>query len=549
MSISFNLIDERWIPCLRANGARDELGLHDVLMQAHQLRDIRGDTALETAALYRLLLAVLHRVFGPKGRSEWITLWKQEDVGFDVQRLEKYLLRSDVYSRFDLFHPQRPFYQALDVRAGKKSIISMVLQMASGNNATLFDHHTEQVGVALTPAQAARALITSQGFGFGGLSGLPEKFTDAPCAKGIIFFAAGENLFETLMLNLVCYYEDEPIPCLNADDCPAWEMDDPFLPNRQHPKGYLDYLTWHNRRIWLYPEISEQGVVVRQMSWAPGLRLDSEDIDPMKQYIADDQEGFRVLCFQPDRALWRDSAVLLRLGDNNKHPRIVGWLADLSGRSPKALEENRQYRLMALGLAKSRASLDFLRAESLPLPIEFLANEGFVSDLSTAIEFSEKTGKLLNRCAFLLAWLIHTPSTPDKNFDELDQKFDEQTRIDDKITRGRNDKSKDREAQQVYRLFSSFGVERLYWSQLEAHFHRLIQDLPDDPETAKENWRAHLKRVAHGAFNQAIAYAGADRRAQRAIVKAEEQFRFGLAQILNVKQTDSLNGGETNVPD
>jgi hypothetical protein len=226
----------------------------------------------------------------------------------------------------------------------------------------------------------------------------------------------------------------------------------------------------------------------------------------------------------------------------------VGWLADLSGRSPKALEENRQYRLMALGLAKSRASLDFLRAESLPLPIEFLANEDFVSDLSTALEFSEKTGKLLNRCAFLLAWLIHTPSTPNKNFDELDKKFDEQTRIDDKINRGRNDKSKDREAQHIYQLFSSFGVERLYWSQLEAHFHRLIQDLPSDPEAAKEKWRAHLKRVANAAFYQAIAYAGTDRRAQRAIVKAEEQFRFGLAQILNINQSDTLTGGETNVP-
>jgi hypothetical protein len=99
----------------------------------------------------------------------------------------------------------------------------------------------------------------------------------------------------------------------------------------------------------------------------------------------------------------------------------------------------------------------------------------------------------------------------------------------------------------VYQLCSSFGVERLYWSQLEAHFHRLIQDLPNDPEAAKEKWRGHLKRVANATFKQALAYAGADRRAQRAIVKAEEQFRFGLAQLLNIKQTDSTNGGETNV--
>lgn len=557
MSITFNLIDERWIPCTRANGTRDELSLRDTLAQAHQLREIQGDTPLETAALHRLLLTVLHRVFGPKDRTAWLDLWKRRDAGFEMQLLENYLLRADIYPRFDLFHPKRPFYQSLDHRAEQKSVITLVLQMASGNNATLFDHHTEQVGVALTPPQAARALITSQAFGIGGLSGIKEKnkqgkkqdvpFVDAPCAKGTIFFGAGESVFETLTLNLVRYHEDEPIPCPNADDCPAWEMDDPFLPKRKHPKGYLDYLTWHNRRIWLYPETSEQGIVVKQMSWAPGLRVEAEDTDPMKQYVADEQEGFQPLCFLPDRALWRDSAVLLRLGDKSKPPRIVGWMADLAGRSPKVLEATRQYRLMALGLAKSRASFHFVRAESLPLSVEFLTNEACVSALSTALEDAEKTGKLLNRCGYLLAWLVCKPATPDEKFCESDGESDQQTKIDRKMNKGSNPRSDDREAQQSYQLFSSFGVERLYWSQLEAHFHRLIQDLPSDPEAAKEKWRGHLKRVARAAFQQAIAYAGADRRAQRAIVKAEEQFQFGLARLLNIKQTDSTNGGETNV--
>jgi len=547
MSISFNLIDQRWIPCLRDGGTRDELSLRDTLTQAHQLREIRGDTPLETAALHRLLLAVLHCVFdGPKNRPAWIEMWKQGQGQFGGQPVEDYLLRADIYPRFDLFHPQRPFYQSLDPRAGEKSVITLVLQMASGNNATLFDHHTEQVGVALTPSQAARTLIASQAFGIGGLSGLPDKFTDAPCAKGTVFFAASISVFETLMLNLVRYYEDEPLPQSNADDCPAWEMDDPFVPDRNLPRGYLDYLTWHNRRIWLYPEISAQGVVVKRMSWAPGLRLQAEDIDPMKQYIAG-KEGFRVLCFQPERALWRDSAVLLRVGDKDKPPHIVKWMADLAERPPKVLEATRQYRLMALGLAKDRASLDFMRAENLPLSVEFLTNKDCVSDLSTALELAEKTGKLLNRCAFLLAWLIRTPSTPDKNFDESTKGFDEQMRIDSKIASGKNDRSKDREAQQVYQLFSSFGVERLYWSQLEVHFHRLIQDLPSQSEVAIEKWRDHLRQVARAAFSQAVAYAGTDRRAQRAIVKAEEQFRFGLARLLNIKESDFMNGGETNV--
>ena len=67
MTYSFNLIDEPWIPCLRPDGTTIALGLRETLLQAHELREIRGDTPLETAALHRLLLAILHRVFGPSG--------------------------------------------------------------------------------------------------------------------------------------------------------------------------------------------------------------------------------------------------------------------------------------------------------------------------------------------------------------------------------------------------------------------------------------------------------------------------------------------------
>ena len=116
MSISFNLIDERWIPVLRADGTRDELGLRDTLMQAHQLREIRGDTPLETVALHRLLLAVLHRVFGPKGRSEWLALWKRKENGFELTPLEKYW--TTWKGKFNLFDERYPFLQIAESPGG-----------------------------------------------------------------------------------------------------------------------------------------------------------------------------------------------------------------------------------------------------------------------------------------------------------------------------------------------------------------------------------------------------------------------------------------------
>ena len=127
MTYTFNLIDEPWIPCLTFDGERVEFGLRDSLVQAHELRELHGDTPLETAALYRLLLAVLHRVFGPEKRSRWKSLWARER--FDKSTLENYLHRPEIYRRFDLFDPEKPFYQPCkqpqddtDDESGKKHV-------------------------------------------------------------------------------------------------------------------------------------------------------------------------------------------------------------------------------------------------------------------------------------------------------------------------------------------------------------------------------------------------------------------------------------------
>ena len=323
MNPSFDLVESPWMPCMRADGSATDLGLRDTLARAHELRELGGESPLVTAALHRLLLAVLHRVFGPASCDEWGALW---DAGFwDMEQVDGYLDRWQ--DRFDLFHTERPFCQSPDERVKPKSVTSLVYEVASGNNPTLFDHHTDAEGITLTPAQAARMLIAAQAFGLAGLSGLPQKFTDGPCARGIVFLVQGDTLFETLSLNLLCYTEESPIPCQRGD-CPTWEMDDPFTPDRTEPQGYLDYLTWQNRRILLLPEPTEGGFVVRQMTMAPALRLGGDVIDPMTHYRQDERRGHLPLAFTEGRALWRDSAALFRLRDVGYRPPLaLGWLS------------------------------------------------------------------------------------------------------------------------------------------------------------------------------------------------------------------------------
>lgn len=524
MAFSFNLIDQPWIPCIRLGGKLDELSLRDTLTQAHTLREIRGDTPLETASLLRLLLVVLHRVFGPKDTAAWRTLWERRDLGLDMPQVNHYLDQTQIYAGFELFGGGRRFYQSRDSRAGEKSVISMALEMASGSNATLFDHHTEDAGIAFSAAQAARSLIVSQNFGFGGLSGLPEKFTDAPCAKGIIFFAEGRSVVETLILNLVRYHEDKPIPQPQNNDLPAWEMADPFE-SRDIPSGYLDYLTWHNRHIWLVPEDLDGKLSVRYMSWSPGLVMKVKDSDPMKQFVGDRENGYDPLCFRADRALWRDSSLLLRINDDDRPPAVVRWMSDLARRGLIGHEQS--YQLRGLGMAKDRASLEFLRAESMPLPLTLLENNEAVGQLSVALELAEKAATRLRMSVFNLARLLVVPNTKEVETD------DEHTLAKLGNT---HDKSKDEDAKRAGKLARSWNTEERYWAALEPYFHRLITDLPNDLDKAAQAWHDELRRAARNAFDYAEQCVSGDPRAARAIAVASQQF-YGRLKSLFPKQT------------
>jgi CRISPR system Cascade subunit CasA len=501
MNPTFDLLQSPWVPCIQAKGASVELGLRDALAQAHELRELHGESPLVTAALHRLLLAVLHRVFGPATCDEWAILWKAGR--WDITRLDVYL---DQWRHgFDLFDLERPFYQARDERVKPKSVSSLVYEVASGNNPTLFDHHTDAEGITLSSAQAARMLVAAQAFGLAGLSGLPQKFTDGPCARGIVFLVQGKTLFETLALNLLRYTDDSPIPRW-PDDCPAWEMDDPFSPNRTQPRGYLDYLTWLNRRVLLLPEPTEDGVVVREMTMAPALRLDDSVLNPMTHYRRDEKRGPLPLAFNEGRALWRDSAALFRLGDKGyQPPQAFQWLSELVDEGH--LDESQTRRCLALGMSKKQAKVNFYRSQRMPLPMRYLKEKALVESLGTALTMAEETSRQLWGAARTLATFILSP--------EAD------------LESARQPVREDLDA-----LTHQWAVERRYWSRLELPFRRTMEALPQDTDEALTTWRRTLLKTVWEAFDQIADNLGHDPPTLKAVVRAREQLAAGLVKIL-----------------
>lgn len=509
MNISFNLVERPWIPTLDMQGRAAELGVRETLARAHELRSVQSASPLETATLHRLLLAVLHSALrGPRSQREWVELWRQGRWNMSV--IDAYL--EQWHNRFDLFHPQTPFYQVRQDRMALKPAALLTHGMATANE--LFEHGVATQDAILTPSQAARALLAAQCYGLGGLCHpqLGIHLITAPLTRGIVFLIEGDSLFQTLALNLLRYDRIDQIP-ITGDDRPAWEMEDPFKPARSQPLGYLDYLTWQNRKLSLIPEEADGQVIVRRYWIDRGLSL-GEVLDPMKQYSRT-EKGWKHLPFSEERALWRDSHSLFRLKspDQNRPPLAIKELASHVG---DLFDASQVYRCMALGAGVhyKDAKIFFYRQEHLPLPLAYFRDEHgdeLVEQLANALDLTDQVRSKLWGAASALARGLLAPNHEAQNGRPADK----------------ND---------IARLIEHWSVERTYWSLLESQFLRFVEEIPKQPAIALKKWQKALQRAAWQSLERAITFAGETPKALKAAVRARTILGSELRKL--IPQTD-----------
>ncbi len=511
---SFNLVDEPWIPCLDHKGRTIELSLRDVFDQAHLLKAITGDSPPVTVSLHRLLLAILHRVFGPEDELAWVALWQAGQ--WDMTAVNVYL---DAWRhRFDLFDSERPFYQAVDERMKVKSVIGLSHDCASGNNSTLFDHHTEDTGESLTPAEAARVLVAGLAYGLAGLSGIQQKFTDGTCAGGIVLLIEGDSLKQTLLLNMIQYPpNNDRFQIHTAKDAPAWEMADPFMPDRKYPLGYLDYLTWQNRRVLFFPEKPNQDVVVRNMTMGPALRFETTLLDPMKNYRIDTKLGHIAISFNENRVFWRDSATLFAFNadmEGKARPpatfRWLRWLID----EMDVPDRQHIYRTVALGMAKKQAKVFFFRQEQLPMPLDYLIDDELVATLDAALMHTGAIAFDLVKSARLMGMYQQLTDVEDRNWQKQWQ--------------GLNVNAKS----SINNWIAHTGMEHNYWAGLDTPFRSFIVDLAQNQEQALIAWHERLRESAWSAFEQAAECVGNDGRSFKAVVRGRNYLYYRLNETV-----------------
>jgi CRISPR system Cascade subunit CasA len=491
MTFSFNLVEEPFVPCTLPDGQAVEYSLRDVLLKAHEIAELRDNSPLVTVALHRLLLAILHRCYqGPRNLADRVAI--RQSGAFDVDRINRYFTeRAD---RFDLFHQTFPFYQCAGYAQDEPSAVNrLVKELSRGNNAALFDHTNDYPRLALTPPEAARAVLSEQVFAYSagrGKKGEPHTL-DAPIARAAEVFALGNNLFQTLWLNLTVYdAEGKPIPC-EKDDCPIWERTSasPHSDSKT-PRGYLDYLTWQSRTLRLHPEYDGDQVVVRRASYSQGRVWQQAGVfyDPFAAYERIADVGDRAIQLRENRDLWRDSAALFQFAETDQFrgPTSLHTLASLIAEGH--LAASARYRVMVMGarVESGQPNLIFWRHETLPLPLAYLQRREVVDYLKLALKLAEEAANAVvnaTKKAVESRLTAQTGQRPD--------------------------------GKRVSQFVDFFASERFYWSRLELPFRELLVALATegaDQATCINAWYWDtLYLAAKFAFDQSIGRIDAGR--------------------------------------
>lgn len=495
-----NASTDSFIPCRGVDGAVREEGLKSALLDAHTITELADASPLGVISQLRLLLAVVIRVFPLKDDEAWLELFAQGQ--FPTGPVEKYL--AEWHDRFELFG-EKPFLQVASLTTDKIAPLSkMVPEISAGNNATLFDHTTDNSNTAYSPAEALRMLLIVQSFGLGGLlkakgtvSGQAfthPNATDSAIARGLTVWLTGENLFQTLLLN-------HPVYAAKAEDKPCWEGDDDAYFARGVTVGMLDRYTGLSRRVRLIEETDAATgqTVVRRMFLTQGRAFDKTQTDPMQCYREDPKAGRKVVLLNEAKATWRDLTALLEMNQSKGvRPAALITVGRLRANHKLPEKLKGKLRLHVAGLSSDKAKVLLWRHDRVSLPAEFLADEKLVALLDDLLGDAKTAADVLRQRVRALCYHFLSPVkgmiSPDPG--------------------------------NVSALLAQIDTRRTFWAHLEGYLPDLLTGLVDrkESEKAMSAWHAAIQKEFTAAIRSAVNQLGNSPRAWAAAANISDYY-------------------------
>lgn len=509
MTAVFSLVDEPWIEVRTVAGGQRTVSLRELFHDAHRLRDIVGDLPTQAFALTRLVLAVLHRVAdGPADAMAWAALAQHDRA--PVDQVDGYL--DQMADRFNLFSPDRPFFQLAGLRTEKGTVSGLeklIADVPAGH-----PYFTTRAGRGLeriSPAEAARWLVHLQAYD---VSGIKSGAVGDPRMKGGKGYPIGtgwagqlggllvepaeadrHNLWQTLLLNLVPRQIDADVLALDSDR-PAWEADpptpdqDPAVDDgpRGRPYGPMDLYTWQARRVLLHG--GREGVtgvlVANGDRLTPQNRRLREPMSAWRRSAAQEKKKDAVAAtiympqtLRPDRALWRGlNAMLPTLAPRSGGKTGAGYVAATNLQwAGSVVGKGARVRVRAVGVEYGTQSATYadVLSDSLILPQALLVPEGAL--LAAAAEgAAQATEDAVVALRILAANLVQAAGATESSI--IDGARDE--------------------------------ASRRAYAQIDPEYRAWLAELVEgsDPGERRALWHTTVRRIVEGVGRELIEQAG-----------------------------------------
>lgn len=348
---NLNLISDPWILVRKADESVEMVSIENVLLKAQDYLELAGETPTQDVAVIRMLEAILQRIFftwneeGEEAPLEdekealerWSSLWEEER--FPEKPVKDYL--DSVRDQFWLRDENEPAFQSPNAVRGTTYKTSKLIGSLSesANKVRLFQQRAYADKQSIGMEEAARWLLNLNGF---------DDTSSKPSVKGLpsvgagwlgkigLIYAKGENLFQTLMLNLIFLKNGKEL----WDSCgPYWETWKKTDPERAErievpvPNDLAALYTFPSRRILLHFNDQDK---VDGFSLLGGQVFERANASVEQNTIWRKEEkkgetNFFPRRHNPSRHLWRDFPILLdpTNGDNVPVPGIVRWIERL----------------------------------------------------------------------------------------------------------------------------------------------------------------------------------------------------------------------------
>ncbi len=359
--IEFNLLDEAWIRVRLSDNSVREVSLTDALLHAHEYVDLAGEMPTQDAAVLRLLISIPLTVFyrvdiegnpaalttSDAAISRWRSLWT--NGGFPEKPIREYL--QQWHERFWLFHPERPFWQVPEAKAGTSyNAMKLNAEMAKSNNKDrMFLLRSGKQKTELSYSEAARWLIHIQNW-----DDAASKTRTGVGWLGQIGYvqAVGHNLFETVMLNMAMLEDGQAlwktcIPRWELSSSPVWGVKDAIA------NGFVDVLTQPSRRLCLLrSDDSVNGFACKE-----GFSFQTQNNFSEQMTLWEKRKKEKELIYyEPSRhdvskQLWREFPSMIDAADGTHVPGVLQWIGLLQ--RLKILDRKRLICFKTVGIVYS----------------------------------------------------------------------------------------------------------------------------------------------------------------------------------------------------